>query len=110
MEPRRPWRRKRPWWTASRDDTSLNQDYWDAGYEKGQWFTKGLVASIGGNYVEYESLPGDISYNADTGNSNAYGLKYVPYDGYPAMLHQGERVLTARRPGGKAAREPVGCP
>ena len=78
-----------------RDDTSLNQDYWDAGYEKGQWFTKGLVASIGGNYVEYESLPGDISYNADTGNSNAYGLKYVPYDGYPAMLHQGERVLTA---------------
>ncbi len=78
-----------------RDDTSLNQDYWDAGYEKGQWFTKGLVASIGGNYVEYESLPGDWGYNADTGNSNAYGLKYVPYDGYPAMLHQGERVLTA---------------
>lgn len=78
-----------------REDTSLNQDYWDAGYEKGQWFTKGLVASIGGNYVEYESLPGDISYNADTGNSNAYGLKYVPYDGYHAMLHQGEQVLTA---------------
>lgn len=78
-----------------RDDTSLNQDYWDAGYEKGQWFTKGLAASIGGNYVEYESLPGDISYNADTGRSHAYGLKYVPYDGYPAMLHQGERVLTA---------------
>lgn len=78
-----------------RDDTSLNQDYWDAGYEKGQWFTKGLLSAIGGNYVEYESLPGDISYNADTGNSHAYGLKYVPYNGYPAMLHQGERVLTA---------------
>lgn len=78
-----------------RDDTSLNQDYWDAGYEKGQWYNKGLLSAIGGNYVEYESLPGDISYNADTGNSNAYGLKYVPYDGYPAMLHQGERVLTA---------------
>lgn len=78
-----------------RDDTSLNQDYWDAGYEKGQWYNKGLLSAIGGNYVEYESLPGDISYNADTGNSNAYGLKYVPYDGYHAMLHQGERVLTA---------------
>lgn len=78
-----------------RDDTSLNQDYWDAGYEKGQWFTKGLLSAIGGNYVEYESLPGDISYNADTGNSHAYGLKYVPYDGYHAMLHQGEQVLTA---------------
>lgn len=79
-----------------RKDTSLNQDYWDAGYEKGQWFTKGLAASIGdGSIPEYESLPGDWSYNADTGNSNAYGLKYVPYDGYPALLHQGEQVLTA---------------
>lgn len=79
-----------------RDDTSLNQDYWDAGYEKGQWFTKGLAASIGGGSIpEYESLPGDWSYNADTGNSNAYGLKYVPYNGYPALLHQGEQVLTA---------------
>ena len=82
-----------------REDTSLNQDYWDAGYEKGQWFTKGLVASIGGNYVEYESLPGDISYNADTGNSNAYGLKYVPYDGYHAMLHQGEQARRQSRSG-----------
>ena len=79
-----------------RKDTSLNQDYWDAGYEKGQWFTKGLAASIGGGSIpEYESLPGDWSYNADTGNSNAYGLKYVPYNGYPALLHQGEQVLTA---------------
>lgn len=79
-----------------RADTSLNQDYWDAGYEKGQWFTKGLAAHIGGwSIPEYESLPGDWSYNADTGNSNAYGLKYVPYDGYPALLHQGEQVLTA---------------
>ena len=27
---------------------------------------------------------------------NAYGLPYVPYDNYAALLHQGERVLTAR--------------
>ena len=26
----------------------------------------------------------------------AYGLPYVPYDNYAALLHQGERVLTAR--------------
>ena len=25
----------------------------------------------------------------------AYGLDYVPYDNFPALLHQGERVLTA---------------
>lgn len=29
------------------------------------------------------------------GNNHAYGLNYVPYDNYPAMLHEGERVLTA---------------
>ena len=85
-----------------RKDTSLNQDYWDAGYEKGQWFTKGLAASIGGGSIpEYESLPGDWSYNADTGNSNAYGLKYVPYNGYPALLHRASRCSLRRRPGGK---------
>ena len=26
--------------------------------------------------------------------SHAYGLRRVPYDGYPALLHEGERVLT----------------
>lgn len=28
--------------------------------------------------------------------SNAYGLDRVPFDGYKAVLHEGERVLTAR--------------
>ncbi len=32
-------------------------------------------------------------YNAYLGY--AYGLDYVPFDNYPAFLHQGERVLTA---------------
>ena len=29
------------------------------------------------------------------GGSHAGGLNYVPYDNYPAILHRGERVLTA---------------
>ena len=29
-------------------------------------------------------------------SSNASGLTRVPYDNYPALLHQGERVLTAQ--------------
>lgn len=29
------------------------------------------------------------------GNSHAFGLDRVPYDDYPALLHEGERVLTA---------------
>jgi lambda family phage tail tape measure protein len=31
---------------------------------------------------------------AFSGASNAGGLGYVPYDGYPAKLHEGERVMT----------------
>lgn len=31
----------------------------------------------------------------DAGANHADGLTYVPYDGYPARLHEGERVLTA---------------
>ena len=36
--------------------------------------------------------------------SHAYGLTRVPYDNYPALLHEGERVLTAAeaRRGGSA--------
>jgi len=30
------------------------------------------------------------------GNGYASGLTRVPYDNYPALLHQGERVLTAQ--------------
>ena len=32
---------------------------------------------------------------ADVDGSHAGGLAYVPYDGYVAELHKGERVLTA---------------
>lgn len=31
----------------------------------------------------------------NAGANHADGLTYVPYDGYPARLHEGERVLTA---------------
>ena len=50
--------------------------------------------------------PGDWSYNADqdpnlttstmkNAHSQAVGIDYVPYDNFPALLHQGERVQTA---------------
>lgn len=37
-----------------------------------------------------EAIGGGLSMK-----SHATGLDYVPYDGYPAILHRGERVLTA---------------
>lgn len=36
------------------------------------------------------------SKNTSTPRAYANGLDYVPYDGYPAILHEGERVLTRR--------------
>ena len=75
-----------------RNDTSLNQDYWNAGYEKGQWFNKGLAAAREGNgWASYQNYYSGIY----TAPSYAVGIDYVPYDNFPALLHQGERVQTA---------------
>ena len=32
-----------------------------------------------------------------TGHSFANGMPFVPWDGYPAILHRGERVMTAQQ-------------
>ena len=105
---------------AIRNDASTNQDYWDAGYEKGNWFTKGLAASIGTRSTasiddrtwgyEFDGVTPNSSLLEDQQawledyNSHAYGLNYVPYDGYPALLHEGERVMTAAENRNSAAQ------
>ena len=88
-----------------RTDAAANQDYWDAGYERSQWFTKGLVAGLYEGGID--PALGDWSYNASLGTGSAsptsvqnpskraVGIDYVPYDNFPALLHQGERVQTA---------------
>ena len=47
----------------------------------------------------WDSLFGDrhvsVSASVSTNGSHAGGLAYVPFDGYIAELHKGERVLTA---------------
>ena len=37
----------------------------------------------------------DVTVNAQEGGGYATGLDYVPYNGFPAILHRGEAVLTA---------------
>lgn len=79
-------------------------------YELAQERTKGAgggvldaIASLFGDPEAGSADPaaGDWSYNADldggsAGAGHAYGLRRVPYNNYAALLHEGERVLTAR--------------
>lgn len=99
-----------------KNDTAAQGEYWNAGYTMGQQFTKGLASAISegnkpvksnlvnGSAISYNnSNKSDIKLEPYTGSivvngkssSHAYGLNYVPYNDYPAMLHEGERVLTA---------------
>lgn len=93
-----------------RNDTALKGEYWNTGYEMGQEFSKGF-ASVWNPHSDAVS-PGSNAYIAGGGSqsgtaaspyaaglqvngSHASGLKRVPYDNYVALLHEGERVLTA---------------
>lgn len=89
-----------------REDASTNSAYWDAGYRKGQEYSKGLVAgqatSTGFNLfnqsdAERFNEEAFATQDAIWSKLNGYatGLGRVPYDNYPALLHEGERVLTA---------------
>ena len=89
-----------------REDASTNSAYWDAGYRKGQEYSKGLVAgqaaSTGFNLfnqsdAERFNEEAFATQDAIWSKLNGYAtdLGRVPYDNYPALLHEGERVLTA---------------
>lgn len=83
-----------------REDTSLNDSYWDAGYTLGQSFSKGRAAGMMGNGNGETSASASPSrmlqgVTLPSGSSYAVGIDYVPYDNFPALLHQGERVQTA---------------
>lgn len=77
--------------SAIRENTkALGEAAYLGDYEKQQELSKGR--GLNGN------VTADSSYRSlrerDFG-PHAYGLGYVPYDNFPALLHQGERVLTA---------------
>jgi len=83
-----------------REDTSLNDSYWDAGYTLGQSFSKGRAAGMMGSGSGETSASASPSrmlqgVTLPSGGSYAVGIDYVPYDNFPALLHQGERVQTA---------------
>ena len=93
-----------------REDTVLHDEFWNAGYQMGQQFSKGMSAAIqsqkldavgisGTNQWYFANNPNMANYvtngKLNSVSGKAFGLPYVPYDNYPALLHQGERVLTA---------------
>lgn len=90
-----------------RADTALKDEYWQAGYDLSQEFSKGRAAGLKENKVEdYLELwggePPDYSevksrFGGGSAPGYAYGLNRVPYDNFPALLHEGERVLTAQQ-------------
>lgn len=94
-----------------RSDASLNDSYWDAGYTLGQEFSKGRAAGMasnqetesgadaesgGGSFMEQSVVGTVASWLGFGGKESATGLQRVPYNNFPAVLHEGERVLTAR--------------
>ncbi len=89
-----------------RDDAALNSAYWDAGYTLGQEFSKGRTAATNEAMVEEAwRLSGRTKGRHVTNwNARAIGIDYVPYDNFPALLHEGEKVLTA----GEARQEKNG--
>lgn len=100
-----------------REDKSLNDEYWNTGIVMGQQFSKGL-ASVTASEIQKALEPGksrttmagDASSDVESAKSlvaasqalfgrrapgKAFGMARVPYYDFPAMLHEGERVLTA---------------
>lgn len=60
-------------------------------YQMSQALSKGLASTY-----QFETKTIGYTRNPNSNYHRAFGLPRVPYDNYPAILHEGERVLTAR--------------
>lgn len=85
---------------AVRNDTASNDAYWDAGYAKGLEYSKGRAAGMmgsGNGETSASASPSRMLQGVTLPSNGSYavGIDYVPYDNFPALLHQGERVQTA---------------
>ena len=104
--------------TAINENTSALRG-WRGSYDTSQALTKGRAAgAIAGD----PQAMGDVSYNAELGTGSAStivrqkagragkfatGIDYVPYDNFPALLHQGERVQTAEEARSDRGNRPI---
>lgn len=87
--------------------SELTDTAYASGVETAQGLIDGLAAKESALYAKARAMAAKVSsilseaqaaykgVDVDVDGSHAAGLAYVPYDGYIAELHQGERVLTA---------------
>ena len=68
---------------------------WGRDYEISQELGKGQF-SVSGSMSSVSAITSGYQVRGMTNAQHAYGLGRVPYDNYAALLHEGERVLTAR--------------
>lgn len=85
--------------------SGLTDTAYASGVDTAKSLIDGLAAQESALYAKARAMSDEISRilseanaaysGVDVDGSHAAGLTYVPYDGYIAELHQGERVLTA---------------
>lgn len=93
--------------------SDMKDAWYNAGYSLGQNFSEGMAAAVMESFwtdpekfsenTKADGVAGGL-WAAITGGGKAFGMYRVPYDGFPALLHEGEQVLTAaeaRRSGGE---------
>ena len=86
-----------------RNDAAAKDEFWNGGHEMALEFSKGWASTVhlsvpaptyATNTASTISVSG-VTGGYLPGRGYAFGLNRVPYDDYPALLHEGERVLTA---------------
>lgn len=86
-----------------RNDAAAKDEFWNGGHEMALEFSKGWASTVhlsvpaptyATNTASTISVSG-VTGGYLPGRGYAFGLDRVPYDDYPALLHEGERVLTA---------------
>ena len=92
--------------TASIRELTAMFDSWSNEYRIQQAGTKGyfganvdlseMSGAVGGMNSAAGYYESQRERAESRGSPNAFGLRRVPYDNYAALLHEGERVLTAR--------------